>query len=81
MAGVEDEVEPPARGVGNLYGAGGPLPATLAEAVSAARADARIGEILGADAVHDVTTVAYAEWRAYISEVTEWERDRYLRLA
>jgi glutamine synthetase len=81
VAGVEDEVEPPARGVGNLYGAGGPLPATLAEAVSAARADARIGEILGADAVHDMTTVAYAEWRAYISEVTAWERDRYLRLA
>ncbi|HTY73890.1 MAG TPA: glutamine synthetase family protein [Actinomycetes bacterium] len=80
VAGLESAAEPPSRRAGDLYAGGGPpLPATLGEAVDAARADSRIAEILGEDAVHDFLVLAESEWSAYSREVTQWERDRYLR--
>jgi glutamine synthetase len=81
IAGLEDREEPVPRGVGNLYGVGIPLPRTPPVAVELARADKRITEILGDDAVHDYTLLVERDWDAYISTVTSWERDRYLDLA
>jgi glutamine synthetase len=46
--------------------------------VAAARADIRLTEILGADAVHDHAVLAESEWHAYTTQVTAWETDRYL---
>jgi glutamine synthetase len=81
IAGLEDQDEPAPRGVGNLYGTGVPLPRIPPAAVDVARADKRITDILGDDAVHDYTLLVEKDWEAYISTVTGWERDRYLDLA
>ncbi len=80
VAGLEtDGHEPPPRGEGNLYGVGEPLPATLADGIAAARADAAVTQILGADAVHDLTALAELEWTAFTAAVSDWDRERYLR--
>ncbi len=80
-AGIEAGLDPDRRGEGNLYGTGEPLPATLADAVAAARADHTIAEILGEDAVHDYAALAELEWQAFVGAVGDWDRDRYLRQA
>jgi glutamine synthetase len=79
VAGIESQDDPGARGEGNLYGEGDALPATLADGVAAARADERIVEILGEDAVHDFTALAQTEWQTFVGTVSEWDRERYLR--
>lgn len=81
VSGLESAAVPPEQGHGDLYGAACRLPATLADAIAAVRADTSLAAILGEDAVHDVTLLAEAEWRAYTTEVTSWETDRYLRRA
>jgi glutamine synthetase len=80
-AGIEAGLHPGRRGQGDLYGTGEPLPATLADAVAAARADHTIAEILGEDAVHDYAALAELEWQAFIGAVGDWDRNRYLKLA
>jgi glutamine synthetase len=80
-AGLEDGDETPGRGSGDLYSTGQPLPRTPAEAVELARADKRITDLLGDDAVHDYTLLVLRDWDAYLTTVTGWERDRYLDLA
>lgn len=80
ILGLEDAVEPPEQGVGNLYGVGNPLPITLAEAIDAAEANSRIVDILGKDAAADYATLARAEWRHFTSTVSDWDRARYLRI-
>jgi glutamine synthetase len=79
-AGVEGSLDPGAKGQGNLYGKGEPLPANLFDAVQAARADEAIVGILGEDAVFDYSACALAEWNRFCLEVTDWDRNRYLRL-
>jgi glutamine synthetase len=78
-AGIEDGDDPGERGEGNLYNQGDPLPQTLLDGLTAARADERIVEILGEDAVHDYTALAEYEWNEFVGAVTDWDRDRYLR--
>ena len=79
VAGLEEAADPGERGVGDLYRAGEPLPSTLADAIVAARAEPVIGAVLGEEAVHDYTALAQAEWETFVSSVTDWDRDRYLR--
>jgi glutamine synthetase len=81
VAGIAAGLDPGRRGEGDLYGTGEPLPATLADAAVAARADHTIAEVLGEDPVHDYAALAELEWRAFIGSVGEWDRDRYLRHA
>jgi glutamine synthetase len=76
--GVEAGEEPPAQGTGNLYGVGEPLPLTLERAIEAANADRDVAGVLGEDAVHDYAALASAEWQAFVTAVTEWDRERYL---
>jgi glutamine synthetase len=78
--GLEDGLEPPDQGVGNMYGVGDPLPVTLTQAIEAAEANQRVIEILGKDATADYATLARAEWQNFISTVSDWDRDRYLRI-
>lgn len=80
IAGIEGELDPGPKGQGNLYGVGEPLPRTLWHAVQATRADETISEILGEDAVFDYTAIALAEWEVFCTEVTDWDRARYMRL-
>jgi glutamine synthetase len=81
IAGIEDHEELDARGSGNLYGVGRPLPRIPVDAVELARSDKRIAGLLGEDAVHDYTLLVEKDWNAFITAVTGWERDRYLELA
>ena len=81
IAGIEEGEEPTPKGSGNLYGEGRPLPRIPSDAADLARRDKRITDILGEDAVHDYTLLVEKDWLAYITTVTEWERDRYLDLA
>jgi glutamine synthetase len=81
VAGIEDGDEVPARGSGDLYDTGTALPRTPSEAAALARADKQLVDLLGDDAVHDYTLLVEREWQAYITTVTDWERDRYLDLA
>jgi glutamine synthetase len=81
IAGLEDREELGERGSGDLYGTGHPLPRIPVDAVELARSDKRIVGLLGEDAVHDYTLLVERDWNAYITEVTGWERDRYLELA
>ncbi len=78
--GLEDGAEPPDQGTGNLYGVGDPLPVTLADAITAAEADTRVVDVLGADAAHDYAQIAKAEWRSFVSSVSDWDRERYLQI-
>jgi glutamine synthetase len=78
LAGIDAGEEPPAKGFGNQYGVGAPLPRTLAEAVAATRADTALTKILGELPLHDYTALAESEWTAFTTEVTTWEQDRYL---
>ena len=81
IAGIEDNEEVAPRGSGDQYGTGHSLPRIPAEAVEVARADKRIVDLLGEDAVYDYTLLVEQDWLAYITAVTGWERDRYLELA
>jgi glutamine synthetase len=81
VSGLEGGAEPAGRGGGDLSGYTEPLPATLADALSAARQDKILADILGPDAVRDFTVLAGSEWREYTRQVTSWETDRYLRRA
>ncbi len=79
-AGIESKANPGEYMTGNLYNAGERLPMTLIEAVHALRSDEVICEILGADAVHDLCVISEAEWTAFITTVTQWDYDRYLKI-
>ena len=65
---------------GNLYETGVPLPTTLVDSVKAIAADTVITEILGSDAVNDLSVISMAEWNAFITTVTQWDYDRYLKI-
>ena len=55
-----------------------PLPESLGVALELATRDDTILEILGADSVLDFAALARSEWAEYSSQVSDWERRRYL---
>lgn len=79
-AGIETKADPGQFGTGNLYNRGRRLPLTLIDAVHELQADSVICEILGEDAVHDLCVISEAEWNAFITTVTQWDYDRYLKI-
>jgi len=81
VSGLETGADPAGRGEGDLSGQARPLPASLADAVTAARQDKVLADILGPDAAHDFAVLAESEWREYARQVSSWETDRYLRRA
>ncbi|MFI5511071.1 glutamine synthetase family protein [Mycobacterium sp. NPDC051804] len=78
IAGLEAKATPPPAQGGNLYTKGAPLPESLGVALELATRDDTIAEILGADSVRDFAALARSEWVEYSSEVSDWERKRYL---
>lgn len=59
----------------------GDLPGSLAEALTALEADKVIQDGLGPVAYESFRRAKWAEWKEYITTVTDWEVDRYLELA
>jgi glutamine synthetase len=78
IAGLESAATPPPAAGGNLYTEGVPLPESLGVALELATRDDTILEILGADSVLDFAALARSEWAEYSSQVSDWERRRYL---
>ena len=78
VAGLEAKRNAPPVHGGNLYREGVPLPESLGVAIELATRDDTILEILGADSVLDFAALARSEWVEYSSEVSDWERRRYL---
>jgi glutamine synthetase len=78
IAGLEARRLPPPAEGGNLYTKGVPLPESLGVAMELATRDDTILEILGADSVVDFAALARSEWVEYSSNVSDWERRRYL---
>ncbi|MDO4331609.1 MAG: type I glutamate--ammonia ligase [Eubacteriales bacterium] len=56
----------------------GQLPETLREAVAYMEQDAFMKNVLGGDFVQLYTDAKKAEWNEYMSQVSEWEVDKYL---
>jgi glutamine synthetase len=54
------------------------LPRTLLEAIEAFAADPLIATVFPADFVSEYVAMKHDEWDDYHSQVTDWERDRYL---
>jgi glutamine synthetase len=65
---------------GNLYESGDVLPTTLIDAVAAFRKDTVIQEILDNDVCNDLCIISEREWNSFISAVTQWDYDRYLKI-
>jgi len=80
ILGIEGHADPGERGEGNMYGIGPKLPTTLIDAITAADADAGLRGLLGEDACGDLATVARCEWDAFVTHVSDWDRDRYLEM-
>jgi glutamine synthetase len=56
------------------------LPRNLLEAIDAFAADPLTHEVFPPQLVSAYTEMKNAEWELYHSQVSEWERDRYLTL-
>jgi glutamine synthetase len=79
-AGIESGADPGEVMSGNLYDSGTPLPTTLEASIAAFRADSAIQEILDPDVCNDLCVISEREWGAFVSAVTQWDYDRYLRI-
>jgi glutamine synthetase len=80
ICGLDERPQIPARGDGNMYGVGDPLPTVLVDAIARARADAGVRALLGENASDDVALLAESEWQAFVGHVSDWDRDRYLEM-
>ena len=79
-AGIESKADPGEVMSGNLYESGDVLPTTLIDSVAAFRKDTVIQEILDNDVCNDLCIISEREWNAFISAVTQWDYDRYLKI-
>ena len=79
-AGIEAKADPGTVMSGNLYDSGTPLPTTLIDSITAFRADTVIQGILGDDVCNDLCVISEREWGAFVSAVTQWDYDRYLKI-
>ena len=57
------------------------LPGSLAEALSELEKDQIIRDALGEILFESFTRAKWAEWKEYITRVTDWEVERYLETA
>jgi glutamine synthetase len=78
--GLQEQIEPQAPVEGNAYALPSTLPRDLHAALEALAGCPDLVNLLGADFVHVYTAVKRAEWRKYISTITEWERAKYFKL-
>ena len=81
LCGIVEGADPGPRSEGNVYGVGPALPTVLIDAIRSARADGAVRAILGEAASGDFSLLCESEWNAFITAVTDWDRDRYLHLA
>jgi glutamine synthetase len=78
--GMEEKLLPKPQVVGNAYELPNSVPRDLFDAVEALQASSKIIELFGKEFIHVYTAIKRAEWRKYLSVITEWERGRYFEL-
>jgi glutamine synthetase len=78
--GLQEKIEPKAPVEGNAYTLPATLPRDLHAALEALIGCSKLVDLLGADFVHVYSAVKRAEWRKYITTITEWERGKYFKL-
>ncbi|MDZ7344318.1 MAG: glutamine synthetase family protein [candidate division KSB1 bacterium] len=78
--GMQEQIEPKAAVEGNAYALPATLPRDLQASLEALAGCSKLVDWLGADFIHVYSAVKRAEWRKYISTITEWERGKYFKL-
>lgn len=89
LDGIERKLEPPPPIDENVYEMSvfelkkrniGSLPANMFEAVKAFEEDKLLCDVVGPHITEFISRARREEWTLYTSQVTEWERDRYLKV-
>ncbi len=78
--GMEENLSPKPQVIGNAYDLPATVPRDLFAAIDALQAGPKLIELFGEDFIHVYTAIKRAEWKKYISVITEWERGRYLEM-
>ncbi len=78
--GLQEKLLPKPEVTGNAYELPSTVPRDLFAAIEALQASPKLIELFGADFIHVYTAIKRAEWKKYISVITEWERGRYFDL-
>lgn len=78
LQGIKEQIEPPKNVLTKCSAANGALPNTLAEAIAELEKDTLIKNTLGSVLYKNYLDVKKKEWKAYCSQVTDWETEQYL---
>ncbi len=78
--GVQEKLEPKAPVEGNAYAFPSTLPRDLHAALDALSNCPALVNGMGKEFVHVYSAIKRAEWKKYISTITEWEREKYFKL-
>lgn len=78
--GLEEKLEPKPQMHGNAYELPSMMPRDLFAALETLQASPKVIELFGAEFIHVYSAIKHAEWKKYISAITEWERGRYFDL-
>jgi glutamine synthetase len=78
--GMQEKSEPKPAVAGNAYALPATLPRDLHAALEALANCPELVNWLGKEFVRVYSAVKRAEWKKYISTITEWEREKYFKL-
>jgi len=78
LQGITDKIDPPKHILDKWSASNGVLPITLADAIAELEKDSLIKDTLGADLCKSYAEIKKKEWKAYCSQVTDWETEQYL---
>ena len=80
IEGIEKQTEPGAEvtSISGSHSAVDSLPENLREAVCCMREDAFVEQVLGKEFTNIYTEAKMQEWNDYMTQVSDWEIDRYL---
>lgn len=78
--GLQEKLSPKTPITGNAYELPATVPRDLHAALEELHAAPKIMQLLGEDFVHVYAAIKRAEWKKYISTITEWERTKYFDL-
>jgi glutamine synthetase len=78
--GMQEQIEPEPPVEGNAYALPSTLPRDLHAALEALSNCSELVNGMGKEFVHVYSAIKRAEWRKYVSTITEWEREKYFKL-
>jgi len=78
--GVEEKLSPKPQVIGNAYELPATVPRDLFAAIEALQASPKLMQLFGADFIHVYTAIKRAEWKKFVSVITEWEREKYFEM-